>query len=700
MSRILMTAAFAVCAVAFAGKSWAPDLSLVLGDNDWAAEEKAKNAQSDRRGCVAYWIVVTTGDVANGGTDGTISMTINGRNGSTGEFTLGGSGSGWEQPAGASRYDECQGFVRVYADDDNPANNFEAGSVERYTILAPRIGNVDDIIVRMDAAGTAGSGWYLQSVDVERGEPIGDAWRRTGDFYLGIHNNWLESGVPVTVSDNNKSLTTYEIVFQTGTDTGAGTDSDITIRLEGTSPYNEPVTVEQVVNPFISGNAFENGSRDKAVLPQMPSIKRLTSVTVTTADNYAGSAWQLASVEVSSPSLCGGSPGAECKFATAEVLSFGNVWLDGSTRSKTVAAGSIPARAVTPDTSNQSQPEICADLLGLTTVDRNAAAKMCPRSTDGYRDAACLLVASVYRQPADIWADKCIDDPEGASAELNRLGNPGYQPPPPPPPEPEAGPGARPAGAPPQSEEERCRGMVDGRVAYDRSGSKSWNPDNINRLCAGATDADARIACFEGRIAAGEGWDSAIDACAANDSAGAPGEPLPSDVPPQMGPPPGPGPDRSGGSEEARCMAMVDGQVAWDQNGSTGWEPGNIAALCAGATDADARIACFESRIAAGEGWQTAIPACAANDGSGGGGAAAPPSGSSAEAQSCKAMLQDQVPWQTDPTIERHWAEEDLDALCDGSTNAAATVRCFQEALYNNGNGSDIYTAIDACREN
>lgn len=687
MARFLSAAVLSAAACLLAGKSWAPDLSVVLGGNDWAAEEKAENARADRKGCVAYWIVVTTGDVANGGTDGTVSMTINGRNGSTGEFTLGKS-SDWQQPAGAAWDKECQGFVRVYADDDNPANNFEAGSVERYTILAPRIADVDDIIVRMDAAGTAGSGWFLQSVDVERGERIADSWRRTGDFYLGIYNNWLESGVPVTVSDNAQSLTTYEITFLTGTDSGAGTDSDITIRMEGTSNYGEPVSFEQVVNPFISGNAFENGARDKAVLPQMPAIKRLKSVTITTADNYAGSAWQLASVEIASPSLCGGGAGAECKFGTAEILSFGNVWLDGNHRSATVAAVSRPpSNHAAPDSSDLPAPQRCAQLLDATGVERGPAAKLCARSTDAYRNAACLLMASGYNLPLDEWADRCIDDPTGSEAELNRIGeNGGVPPPTPAPPAPERGPTAPQPVVNTGAEELRCRGMVDGRVAYDRNGSRNWGQENIVALCKDATDADARIACFEARIANGEDWSAAIDACVADDGA----------APPSMGPPPSdPAPAARGGSEEQRCMGMVDGQVAWDRNGSRDWQPRNIAALCAGATNAEARISCFENRIAAGEAWDTAIPACAADDSDGGGGGVQSSPASSPEAQKCKALLQDQVPWQVAPTIERHWSDADLSALCEGTQNAPATVRCFQQKFWENDDKDD---AIARCR--
>lgn len=240
--------------------------------------------------------------------------------------------------------------------------------------------------------------------------------------------------------------------------------------------------------------------------------------------------------------------------------------------------------------------------------------------------------------------------------------------------------------------------MLDGKVAWDQSGSTQWQAVNIEALCAGATDADARIACFQGRIAAGEPWNTALPACVADDGAAPqPEEPQPAAIAPPAEP------AAEGGSEEERCRTMIDGQVAYDQQGSTSWNAGNIAALCAGATDAEARIACFENRIANGESWSTAIPACAADDGAGREQpqpAAVAPTGSSAEAERCKSLLQDQVPWQIDPTTERHWEQEDLDALCDGTTDSAGTVRCFQEALYNSGSGGDIDSAIDACRAN
>lgn len=42
----------------------------------------------------------------------------------------------------------------------------------------------------------------------------------------------------------------------------------------------------------------------------------------------------------------------------------------------------------------------------------------------------------------------------------------------------------------------------------------NWNPSNALRLCAGASDAGARIGCFNGKIAQGIVWGQAIDQCA------------------------------------------------------------------------------------------------------------------------------------------------------------------------------------------
>lgn len=159
------------------------------------------------------------------------------------------------------------------------------------------------------------------------------------------------------------------------------------------------------------------------------------------------------------------------------------------------------------------------------------------------------------------------------------------------------------------------------------------------------------------------------------------------------------------GAEEMRCRTMLDGQVAWDQAGNNAWQPDNVEALCAGATDADARIACFEAGIADHNDWSRAIAECAANDGAD---LAAPqpepPAGDTSapaddpETALCKTMIQGNIPMSM-PNGSRTWDEARLDRLCRGTVNAMETLKCFIEAL-GNGGGTSRSTdqAIDICR--
>ena len=255
------------------------------------------------------------------------------------------------------------------------------------------------------------------------------------------------------------------------------------------------------------------------------------------------------------------------------------------------------------------------------------------------------------------------------------------------------------------AEEMRCRSMLDGQVAWDQAGNTAWQPENIAALCAGATDADARIACFEAGIAEHNDWSRAIAECAANDGAAAmPVETAPSE-------------DRTAepaNSEEMRCRTMLDGQVAWSQQGDTAWQPDNIEALCAGTTDADARIACFRAGIADHNDWSRAIADCVADDSARApqpesgpvaptpqpepttGGTSAP--ADDPETALCKTMIQGNIPMSM-PNGSTNWDDASLDRLCRGSVNAMETLKCFIEAL-GNGGGTPRSTdqAIDICR--
>jgi hypothetical protein len=67
-----------------------------------------------------------------------------------------------------------------------------------------------------------------------------------------------------------------------------------------------------------------------------------------------------------------------------------------------------------------------------------------------------------------------------------------------------------------------CRNAVDGRIAWDYNGSKSWAAPNLARLCRGAETTREPARCFEhvmhGGINLGKGtiwtWQNALALCA------------------------------------------------------------------------------------------------------------------------------------------------------------------------------------------
>lgn len=260
------------------------------------------------------------------------------------------------------------------------------------------------------------------------------------------------------------------------------------------------------------------------------------------------------------------------------------------------------------------------------------------------------------------------------------------------------------------AEEERCRSMLDGQVAWNQAGDNAWEPENIDALCAGATDAGARIACFEAGIADHNDWARAISECAA--------EPGAIEEPPQEV---APADDQAGpdtGSEETRCRSMLEGQVAWNQNGDTSWDPANIEALCAGAKNAEARIACFNAGIEAHDDWGRAISDCVADDSAGPHqpepepeAGPMPPSPQPAEAPEaggepapgdeaalCRILIQGKIPMSM-PNGSTNWDDARLNGLCAGSVNAYETMKCFLKTILGDANGPvPTDQAIDICR--
>ncbi len=96
-----------------------------------------------------------------------------------------------------------------------------------------------------------------------------------------------------------------------------------------------------------------------------------------------------------------------------------------------------------------------------------------------------------------------------------------------------------------------CAAALQGKIAWNYEGSKSWNPTNIAQLCRGAENS----------------------------------------------------------LEPARCFNRVmHGGISW--GGGTKWQWQNAITLCAGSQDAGATIGCFQRGIQVGKPWDKAAEFC------------------------------------------------------------------------------------------
>ncbi len=176
--------------------------------------------------------------------------------------------------------------------------------------------------------------------------------------------------------------------------------------------------------------------------------------------------------------------------------------------------------------------------------------------------------------------------------------------------------------------ETECFNMVQGKVAYDRAGSKTWDPANIRRLCANTAGPDQTIACFQKVIKESDSWTMGIELCSRsadrNKTPAAPKMPVPTASPARLGPTgletPPTGvqflPDNqsdTAGPMEKACHNELQGKVATSMGGGKVWSAQAYRALCKGTTASPApAVACFKQRLAASTPPQQALVACAA----------------------------------------------------------------------------------------
>lgn len=103
----------------------------------------------------------------------------------------------------------------------------------------------------------------------------------------------------------------------------------------------------------------------------------------------------------------------------------------------------------------------------------------------------------------------------------------------------------------------QCESYVQGKIAWNTAGNKSWPRQQIDGLCSGAENSNEPGLCFK---------------------------------------------------------RLMQGEVSW--GASTKWAPDNALRLCSGSTDANSTVGCFEREIGNGGDWKAAIDTCNPRSGS------------------------------------------------------------------------------------
>ena len=144
--------------------------------------------------------------------------------------------------------------------------------------------------------------------------------------------------------------------------------------------------------------------------------------------------------------------------------------------------------------------------------------------------------------------------------------------------------------------EQQCYNAVQGKVAYNRSGSKTWGASNVRKLCKGTTSPANTIACFKREIQSHNSWSRGVEACKSNPTVKKVG--LANNT------------AATSGSLEQQCYNAVQGKVAYNRAGSKTWGASNVRKLCKGTTSPANTIACFKREIQSHNSWSRGVEAC------------------------------------------------------------------------------------------
>jgi hypothetical protein len=119
---------------------------------------------------------------------------------------------------------------------------------------------------------------------------------------------------------------------------------------------------------------------------------------------------------------------------------------------------------------------------------------------------------------------------------------------------------------------------------------------------------------------------------------------------------------RPAAAAETRCMAAIQGKVAWNRAGDKNWDAANLQRLCDSTTleALDSTVACFRREIQRYDDWERATDTCT-------------------EGQRCPAAIQGKVAWNR--AGDKNWEPGNLRRLCESTSLVDATIECFRKEI-------------------
>lgn len=217
---------------------------------------------------IQYQIKVKTGSAFGAGTDSDVYIRLVGDQGTTDEVLLN------------------YGVTNQFNTRGNPfeTKGYDVGVFN----FNQDVGKIKRIEVRTDRSG-AGDDWLLDSIEVVPMYNTTETQTKKFDI-----NQWIVKSDWTSFSNFPEDSTQYGLSFKTGNLMGAGTDSDIYVKLVGSKGETNEVEVTALYN----GNAFEKGTNHRVVANFDKNIGEIQKVMVRSDMSGVGPDWFLDSIQV------------------------------------------------------------------------------------------------------------------------------------------------------------------------------------------------------------------------------------------------------------------------------------------------------------------------------------------------------------------------------------------------------------------